>query len=97
MVAMFEEAYKKCPTNEDLGAQTFFANVRASHWKSAHQVCFFVSTSAVTLNLLQIATRMYKQFQEERYLYWSVMCAVLQVGAKLYPIRIFSPKIIGQR
>ncbi|KAF8163363.1 actin cytoskeleton organization protein [Crassisporium funariophilum] len=62
MVTMFEEAYKKQPANEDLGAQTFFANVRASHWKSAHQ----------------IATRMYKQFQEERYLYWSVISAVLQ-------------------
>jgi len=37
MVTMFEEAYKKHPTNEDLGCQTFFANVRASHWKAAHQ------------------------------------------------------------
>ncbi|CAA7271640.1 unnamed protein product [Cyclocybe aegerita] len=62
MVTMFEEAYKKQPTNEELGAQTFFANVRASHWKSAHQ----------------IATRMYKQFQEDRYLYWSVISAILQ-------------------
>ena len=35
---MYEEAYKKQPGNEDLGAQTFFANVRASHWKSAHNV-----------------------------------------------------------
>ncbi|KJA27088.1 hypothetical protein HYPSUDRAFT_35639 [Hypholoma sublateritium FD-334 SS-4] len=62
MVGMFEEAFKKLPTNEDLGAQTFFANVRANRWKSAQQ----------------IATRMFKQFQEDRYLYWSVMCAVLQ-------------------
>ncbi|KAF8965269.1 actin cytoskeleton organization protein [Flammula alnicola] len=62
MVTMFEEAYKKLPANEDLGAQTFFANVRANHWKSAHQ----------------IATRMFKQFQDDRYLYWSVICAVLQ-------------------
>ena len=38
MVGMFEEAFKKLPTNEDLGAQTFFANVRANHWKSAQQV-----------------------------------------------------------
>ncbi|KAG6899742.1 hypothetical protein C0993_007271 [Termitomyces sp. T159_Od127] len=37
MVLMFEEAYKQQPTNEELGAQTFFANVRASHWKSAQQ------------------------------------------------------------
>ncbi|KAF8238594.1 actin cytoskeleton organization protein [Tricholoma matsutake] len=62
MVVMFEDAYKQQPTNEELGAQTFFANVRGSNWKSAQQV----------------ATRMYKQFQEDRYLYWSVLSAVLQ-------------------
>ncbi|KIM49319.1 hypothetical protein M413DRAFT_438506 [Hebeloma cylindrosporum] len=62
MVTMFEEAYKKQPTNEDLGCQTFFANVRANHWKAAHQ----------------IATRMFKQFQDDRYLYWSVISAMLQ-------------------
>jgi len=43
MVTMFEAAYKKQPGNEDLGAQTFFANVRASHWKSAHNVRFGVA------------------------------------------------------
>ena len=48
MVMMFEEAYKKQPGNEDLGAQTFFANVRASHWKSAHNVRFLVLLLPVT-------------------------------------------------
>ncbi|KAK7054789.1 mitochondrial distribution and morphology [Paramarasmius palmivorus] len=37
MVTMFEEAFKQQPGNEELGAQTFFANVRAGHWKSAQQ------------------------------------------------------------
>ncbi|KAF9265486.1 actin cytoskeleton organization protein [Marasmius fiardii PR-910] len=64
MVAMFEEAYKQQPGNEELGAQTFFANVRAGHWKSAQQ----------------IATRMHKQFQEDKYLYWSIISAVLQAN-----------------
>ncbi|KAF8077880.1 actin cytoskeleton organization protein [Lyophyllum atratum] len=64
MVMMFGEAYKQQPTNEELGAQTFFANVRAGHWKSAQQ----------------IATKMHKQFQEDRYLYWSVISAVLQAN-----------------
>ncbi|RDB21137.1 N-alpha-acetyltransferase 25, NatB auxiliary subunit [Hypsizygus marmoreus] len=64
MVLMFEEAYKQQPNNEELGAQTFFANIRAGQWKSAQQ----------------IATRMYKQFQEDRYLYWSVISAVLQAN-----------------
>ncbi|KAF9013886.1 actin cytoskeleton organization protein [Cyathus striatus] len=52
-IAMFEEAFKQQPANEELGAQTFFSNVRAQQWKAAQQV----------------ATRMYKQFQEDRYLY----------------------------
>lgn len=38
MITMYDAAYKKQPTNEELGAQTFFANVRASNWKSAQQV-----------------------------------------------------------
>lgn len=38
MVTMFEEAYKQQPANEELAAQTFFANVRAGNWKSAQQV-----------------------------------------------------------
>ncbi|KAF5315874.1 hypothetical protein D9611_004760 [Ephemerocybe angulata] len=62
VICMFEEAYKRQPTNEEYGAQTFFANIRAGNWKSAQQ----------------IATRMHKQFQEDRYLYWSVISAVLQ-------------------
>ncbi|KAJ3842483.1 actin cytoskeleton organization protein [Lentinula raphanica] len=64
MVTMYDAAYKKQPTNEELGAQTFFANVRANNWKSAQQV----------------ASKMYKQFQEDRYLYWSVMSSVLQAN-----------------
>ncbi|KAL0581537.1 mitochondrial distribution and morphology [Marasmius crinis-equi] len=64
MVAMFEEAYKQQPSNEELGAQTFYANVRAGHWKSAQQT----------------STKMFKQFQDERYLYWSIISTVLQAN-----------------
>jgi N-terminal acetyltransferase B complex non-catalytic subunit len=35
---MFEEAFKKEPNNEELAAQTFFANVRAGRWNFAQQV-----------------------------------------------------------
>lgn len=45
MVLMFEEAYKQQPMNEELGAQTFFANVRAGQWKSAQQVLDFIYRS----------------------------------------------------
>lgn len=38
MVTMFDEAYRKVPNNEELGAQDFFANVRTGNWKSAQQV-----------------------------------------------------------
>ncbi|KAJ6547637.1 actin cytoskeleton organization protein [Mycena capillaripes] len=64
MVTMFEEAYKQQPSNEDLAAQTFFANVRVLNWKAAQQ----------------IATRMHKQFQDDRYIYWSVISAILQAN-----------------
>ncbi|GLB34889.1 putative N-acetyltransferase B complex (NatB) non catalytic subunit [Lyophyllum shimeji] len=69
MVTMFEEAYKQQPFNEELGAQTFFANVRAGQWKSAQQ----------------IATKMHKQFHDDRYLYWNVMSAVLQANDAATP------------
>lgn len=38
MISMFENAYKQQPNNEELGAQTFFANVRTGNWKTAQQV-----------------------------------------------------------
>ncbi|KAF7363508.1 Actin cytoskeleton organization protein [Mycena sanguinolenta] len=64
MVTMFEEAYKRQPNNEDLAAQTFFANVRILNWKAAQQ----------------IASRMHKQFHEDRYIYWIVMSVILQAN-----------------
>ncbi|KAF8212156.1 actin cytoskeleton organization protein [Mycena galopus ATCC 62051] len=64
LVTMFEEAYKQQPTNEELAAQTFFANVRILNWKAAQQ----------------IATRMHKQFHEDKYIYWSVISAILQAN-----------------
>ena len=41
---MFEDAYKQQPNNEELGAQTFFANVRATNWKAAQQASSCSST-----------------------------------------------------
>ncbi|RXW20882.1 hypothetical protein EST38_g4951 [Candolleomyces aberdarensis] len=64
VIGMFEEAFKRVPANEEFGVQTFFANIRAGNWKSAQQV----------------ATKLHKQFQEERYLYWSVISAILQAN-----------------
>lgn len=69
LVIMCEEAYKAQPQNEEYGAQAFFAHVRARNWKSAQQ----------------ISTKMHKQFQEDRYLYWSVISAILQASDQSTP------------
>lgn len=63
---MYDEAYKAQPGNEELGAQDFFANVRTGNWKAAQQ----------------IAQRLHKSFDgmSDRYLYWSVLCAMLQAS-----------------
>lgn len=78
---MFEEAYKQQPANEELGAQTFFANIRAGNWKLAQQVSqkFNTFTHFLSRTFFKIATKLHKQFQEDRYLYWNVISAVLQV------------------
>ena len=63
---MYDEAYKAQPGNEELGAQDFFANVRTGNWKAAQQ----------------IAQRLHKSFDGlgDRYLYWSVLGAMLQAN-----------------
>ena len=43
MVAMYEDAYKQQPANEELGQQTFFANARIGNWKAAQQVLVLVT------------------------------------------------------
>ncbi|THH26464.1 hypothetical protein EUX98_g7719 [Antrodiella citrinella] len=62
IISMYDNAYKQQPNNEDLAMNVFHANVRTGNWKAAQQV----------------ATRMHKQFQEDRYLFWSIYSAVLQ-------------------
>ena len=62
---MFDDAFKAQPGNEELGVQDFFANVRTGIWKAAQQ----------------IAQRLNKSFgagAADRYLYWSVLSAMLQ-------------------
>ena len=41
MIMMFDGAFRQQPTNEELGAQTFFANVRTGRWKEAQQVSVY--------------------------------------------------------
>ncbi|KAG8902855.1 hypothetical protein FRB99_004017 [Tulasnella sp. 403] len=62
ITVMFEEAFKKQPHNEELGAQTFMSMIRVGSWKSA-QV---------------ISLKMFKAFKHTKYLFWSIMSAVLQ-------------------
>ncbi|KAF7323044.1 Actin cytoskeleton organization protein [Mycena chlorophos] len=65
IVTMFEEASKQLPASEDLAVQTFLANIRVQNFKAAQQ----------------IAGRMHKQFQEDKYIYWHVLSAILQARA----------------
>ncbi|CAK5277392.1 unnamed protein product [Mycena citricolor] len=86
IVVMFEEAYKQQPGSEDLAAQTFFANVRVQNWKAAQQVSTSIpARDQWILNPAQIAARMHKQFQEDRYVYWNVVGALLQANDPATP------------
>lgn len=65
LVTMFDDAFKAQSGNEELGVQDFFANVRTGNWKAAQQ----------------IAQKLNKSFgagAADRYLYWSVLSAMLQ-------------------
>ncbi|KIO20263.1 hypothetical protein M407DRAFT_30110 [Tulasnella calospora MUT 4182] len=62
ITAMFEDAFKKQPGNEELGAQTFMSHIRVGSWKSAQL----------------IALKLFKSFKQPKYLFWSIMSAVLQ-------------------
>jgi N-terminal acetyltransferase B complex non-catalytic subunit len=44
---MFDDAYKQRPTNEELGIQTFFANVRVNNWKAAQQVGGLITSASI--------------------------------------------------
>ena len=48
MITMFEDAYKQQPANEELGIQTFFANVRTGNWKTAQQVIWITALHSMT-------------------------------------------------
>lgn len=38
IILMYESAWKQSPGNEELGVQTFNANIRTGNWKIAQQV-----------------------------------------------------------
>ncbi|KAI0810968.1 N-acetyltransferase B complex non catalytic subunit-domain-containing protein [Irpex lacteus] len=69
IISMYETAWKQQPSNEELGVNVFNVNVRVANWKAAQQV----------------ATKLHKQFKEERYLFWSIFCAVLQANDPATP------------
>ena len=84
-VAMFEDAYKRQPQNEELAMQTFFAQLRTGNWKASQQVSIravaYHNVNMIIFSCFcQLATKMSKQFNDDRFLYWAIMCTVLQVG-----------------
>jgi len=54
VTAMYDEAYKKQPGNEELGAQTFMANAKISNWKVAQQVNDTLCTTCLSCLLLHL-------------------------------------------
>ncbi|KAF8274920.1 actin cytoskeleton organization protein [Lactarius quietus] len=64
LVKLFDDAFKQQPDNDELGRQAFFANVRAGNWKAAQL----------------LANRLNKQFHNDRYVFWGIMCTVLQAN-----------------
>ncbi|KAI0306474.1 actin cytoskeleton organization protein [Multifurca ochricompacta] len=64
LVKLFEDAFKQQPDNDELGRQAFFANVRAGNWKAAQL----------------LANKLNKQFHNDRYIFWGIMCTVLQAN-----------------
>ncbi|KAH9981196.1 actin cytoskeleton organization protein [Lactifluus volemus] len=69
LVKLFEEAFKQQPDNDELGRQAFFANVRAGNWKAAQL----------------LANRLNKQFHNNRYIFWGIMCTALQANDPITP------------
>ncbi|KAI9509646.1 N-acetyltransferase B complex non catalytic subunit-domain-containing protein [Russula earlei] len=64
LVKLFEDAFKQQPENDEFGRQAFFANVRMGNWKAAQQ----------------LANKLNKQFHNDRYVFWGIMCTVLQAN-----------------
>ncbi|GAA5970754.1 hypothetical protein JCM21900_002379 [Sporobolomyces salmonicolor] len=62
-LAILAEATQKHPDNEDVAQEAFLHYVRVVEQRSAQQ----------------ISMRMSKTFQDERYLWWSIMSIVLQI------------------
>ena len=57
---MYDEAFKKQPGNEELGAQAFMANAKISNWKIAQQVnisYYLISRNHVRHGFLIYKTR----------------------------------------
>ncbi|KAH9063337.1 N-acetyltransferase B complex non catalytic subunit-domain-containing protein [Lactarius vividus] len=72
LVKLFEDAFKQQPDNDELGRQAFFANVRAGNWKAAQL----------------LANRLNKQFHNDRYVFWGIMCTVLQANDPMTAVDI---------
>ena len=51
---MYDEAFKKQPGNEELGAQTFMANAKISNWKAAQQVSFVLPSLLSSRTILVV-------------------------------------------
>lgn len=82
VVALYDDAYKQHPNNEELGCQAFIAMAKIGSWRTAQQT----------------ALRLNRTFPgsgpEVRYVFWSIACMMMQARAPDTP-RKMKPTLLG--
>ncbi|EJU05253.1 hypothetical protein DACRYDRAFT_19822 [Dacryopinax primogenitus] len=64
IVTLYDDAFKKHPDNEEIGAQAFLAMIKVRSWKTAQQV----------------GLKLWKTVKHDRYLYWYLMSVTQQAS-----------------
>ncbi|KZO97767.1 hypothetical protein CALVIDRAFT_60044 [Calocera viscosa TUFC12733] len=64
IVTLYDDAFKRHPDNEEIGAQAFLAMIKVRSWKTAQQV----------------GLKLWKTVKHDRYLYWYLMSVTQQAA-----------------
>ena len=69
LIGIYQHAWDVAPKSEEMGAQTFVAHVRTGRWSGAKLT----------------GMKLWKAFNIERYLWWSIIAAVMQAERPFPP------------
>ena len=72
LIGVYQNAWDVAPKSEEMGAQTFVAHVRTGRWSGARLT----------------GMKLWKAFNIERYLWWSIMAGVMQAERPFPPCPI---------